>query len=432
MRILVEPSDYRTHNIGDLSLLMVAVSRLGTVFPEATIEVFSDEPEKLRAFCPQVTPLPTAGRELWLRDEFLPARVNALLRRLSETTRLSGDLAERIRRIDPAMVDWLWRRKVRARAGALRELNIFTESVARADLMVVAGMGGVTDAFPDFAKGILETVNLAMRRGVPVAMMGQGIGPLTDPVLHARARSVLPRVGLIAVREERASVPLLRSLGVPSGRIVTTGDDAIELAYRPEQRELANGLGVNIRLAGYSQVSELDLERLRRVLRQAADSWDARLVPVPIATLTSESDASAIATVLTGSSNVLHSRRPAASPADIVDLVRLCRVVVTGSYHAGVFALSCGVPAIGIAKSQYYVEKFCGLAAQFGPGCEVATLDDPDFERVLPEKIDRLWTSAEQFRPGLLQSAARQIALGQAAYGRLREIVTARRKAAPR
>jgi len=105
---------------------------------------------------------------------------------------------------------------------------------------------------------------------------------------------------------------------------------------------------------------------------------------------------------------------------------------VTGSYHAGVFALSCGVPAIGIAKSQYYVEKFCGLAAQFGPGCEVATLDDPDFEQVLREKIDRLWASAEQLRPGLLQSAARQIALGQAAYGRLREIVTARRKTAPR
>jgi colanic acid/amylovoran biosynthesis protein len=115
-----------------------------------------------------------------------------------------------------------------------------------------------------------------------------------------------------------------------------------------------------------------------------------------------------------------------------VDLVRLCRVVVTGSYHAGVFALSCGVPAIGIAKSQYYVEKFCGLAAQFGPGCEVATLDDPDFERVLREKIDRLWTAAAQLRPGLLQAAARQIALGRAAYGRLREIVTARRKVAPR
>ena len=263
-------------------------------------------------------------------------------------------------------------------------------------------------------------------------MMGQGIGPLTDPVLCARARSVLPRVDLIAVREERASRPLLRSLGVPSGRIVVTGDDAIELAYRPERSGFANGLGVNVRLAGYSQVSEPDLEPLRRVLRQAAESRDARLVPMPIATLASESDASAIATLLTGCSNVFDSQKPATSPADILDLVRLCRVVVTGSYHAGVFALSCGVPAIGIAKSQYYVEKFCGLAAQFGPGCEVATLDDPDFERVLREKIDRLWASAEQLRPGLLQSAARQIALGRAAYGRLREIVTARRKTAPR
>ena len=35
-------------------------------------------------------------------------------------------------------------------------------------------------------------------------------------------------------------------------------------------------------------------------------------------------------------------------------------VEVTGSYHAGVFALAQGIPVVGLLQSAYYEQKFIG------------------------------------------------------------------------
>ena len=42
-----------------------------------------------------------------------------------------------------------------------------------------------------------------------------------------------------------------------------------------------------------------------------------------------------------------------------------CRAIVTGSYHAAVFSLALGVPAVCLTKSPYYHAKFGGLPALF-------------------------------------------------------------------
>ena len=42
---------------------------------------------------------------------------------------------------------------------------------------------------------------------------------------------------------------------------------------------------------------------------------------------------------------------------DVLTAIADCRVVVTGSYHAAVFALSMGVPAVGLAASRYYARQ---------------------------------------------------------------------------
>ncbi len=39
------------------------------------------------------------------------------------------------------------------------------------------------------------------------------------------------RINLITVREKRTSIPFLKSIGAPENNIITTGDDAIEIAY---------------------------------------------------------------------------------------------------------------------------------------------------------------------------------------------------------
>ena len=67
VRVLVEPSDYVLRNAGDMAMLRTAVSRLIQKWPEALIQVLSDEPDALQAFCPEATPLRSAGRRYWLQ-----------------------------------------------------------------------------------------------------------------------------------------------------------------------------------------------------------------------------------------------------------------------------------------------------------------------------------------------------------------------------
>ena len=416
MRILVEPSDYLLHNLGDIAMLRAAVSRLAAYFPNAAIQVLSDDPDALRGFCPEATPLETTGRQQWLDNDFLPER----LRR--RAPKLSVQLQPWLRNHAPQLVEIFWRRKlrVRRRLADLQALNTFTEAVSNADLVIVTGMGGVTDAFPEYAADLLETLGLAVGRRKYVAMVGQGFGPLQNPELVARARSILPRVNFIGLREERASRPLLQSLGVAPERMMTTGDDAIELAYQLRGERLGEYLGVNLRASNYAGVDQNLFEPLRQALQNAAKTVRASLLPVPISLLPGEADAETIRRLMPDGVGQSQDGLPIDRPEAVIRQIQRCRLVVTGSYHAGVFALASGIPTVGLAKSAYYVDKFLGLSSLFGEGCQTVLLDDQDFQTKLESSITDLWARAERVRPYLLAEAESQIRLGHKAYERLR------------
>ena len=414
MRILVEPSDYVLHNLGDAAMLRVAVFRLAAYFRNATIQVLSDDPDALRVFCPPATPLESRGRERWLDNDFLPWR----LRR--RTPNLSAQLEFWLRNHIPELVGALWRRKLRRQPADLEALNRFTEAISIADLIIVTGMGGIADAFPEYAADLLETLGLAISSGKYVAMVGQGFGPLQTPQLVARARSILPRVNFIGLREERASRPLLRSLGVASERMMTTGDDAIELAYQLRGRSLGENLGVNLRASNYSGVDQSLFSPLRQVLQNASTMHQAPLQPIPISRLSGEADIETIRCLTLGDGDHSEDVSQFESPESVIEQIKRCRLVVTGSYHAGVFALASGIPTVGLAMSDYYVDKFLGLSALFGEGCQTVLLSDRDFRMNLNAAITSLWTDAERIRPNLLAEAERQIRLGHEAYERIR------------
>jgi colanic acid/amylovoran biosynthesis protein len=294
--------------------------------------------------------------------------------------------------------------------------------VGAADLVIVTGMGGVTDAFPGYARDLLSTLGFALRKRRYVAMVGQGFGPLLDPELVNLAREVLPQISLIALREELAGKPLLLSLGVRADRIVTTGDDAIEMAYLARANGIGRCLGVNVRVADYSDVTPSMLSDLREALKEVSRPLSAETISLPISSVPGEADQESIAAVIATDDVV--GADP--NPDDVVQKIQKCRLVITGSYHAGVFALASGIPVIGLAKSKYYIAKFEGLSAQFGPGCEVVLLSDPDFGRMLKERATALWRAADNVRPLLLKQAARQIEAGRLAYARIKKEVEAR------
>ena len=410
VRVLIEPSDYVLRNSGDMVMLRTAVSRLVQKWPNALIQVLSDMPDALEVLCPEVTPLLSAGRQYWLQMVRVPERFPNMVQRYA-----------------PELVEFLWRRKLgwQNRAG-LAHLRQFTNAVADADLVIATGMGGITDAFPEYATSLLETLELAVRCQRYVAMVGQGFGPLQTPGLVARARAVLPHIDFIGIREDRASLPLLLSLGVASDRVMTTGDDSIEMVYRLRRDSLGEGLGVNLRIADYSGVDKSLLEPLRQVLMDTAQAHRVPMVALPISHVPGEADVEAIRYLMDVNADSFGDSSPTEVLDTVIQQVQKCRLVITGSYHAGVFALANGIPTIGLAKSTYYIDKFMGLSALFGPGCETVLLEKRDFAQHLKDAIERLWNAAERFKPLLLAKAVRQIELGHEAYNRIGAAVSSR------
>ena len=418
-RILVEPSDYRLQNMGDVAMFEVAVRRLAALWPTAAIEVLTATPEVLRADFPGAKPVPQAGRLSWLPAPTSPAGAG-----IAGRIRRSLDaLTRNARRRWPGLLRVA--RQLTGRRTAREEIE-FLDAVRSADLLLVTGMGGVTDAFPAYAVEVLETLRLAMRHGATTAMVGQGFGPLENPSLRALARSVLPRIDLIALRESGASGPLLRSLGVADDRVLTTGDDAIELAYESRSEPPGEDLGVNVRHARYAAVDDDLLTRLREVLHDAARAAGAPLRPVPISRVGGEEDAETIRRLMEGYGEASDGGAGLVTPRQVIEQVRSCRVVVAGSYHAAVFALAQGIPAIGLARSPYYLAKFLGLADQFGEGCRVVDLLDASWPSCLRESIDLAWQTADAVRPGLLAAARRQIEQSRDAYRRIFDLTVSR------
>jgi colanic acid/amylovoran biosynthesis protein len=288
--------------------------------------------------------------------------------------------------------------------------------------MVVSGMGGLNDAFGDSACSLLDELVAVLQAGVPIVAFGQGIGPITDHALLAKAREVLPRLKLICLREGHTGLPLLQSLGVPSDRIRVTGDDAIELAFQHRRSALGNLIGINLRLASYSGAGDDIPKRLHQPLLRAVHALNSSLVPVPISFSDESSDIRAISRLLGG--QIHDSQTTIRSPEDVIDLIGNCRIVVTGSYHAGVFALSQGISVIGLVHSAYYDQKFIGLQQQFPGGCRIIDFRHPTTPDEILEVISSAWRSAEDAREPLLRAANLQIDLGRAAYQSLRNQLT--------
>ncbi|MBW4446558.1 MAG: polysaccharide pyruvyl transferase family protein [Spirirestis rafaelensis WJT71-NPBG6] len=425
MRILVDNGANKLLNLGDIAMLQVLIERLSNLWPDAFIEVFTSSPEGLLKLFPNVHPLLRCGSQTWSSP--LVHSVYKLMPN-HQLAQQWSDMEWVFRRRSPSLVRSLINFKLKREPEKARNFEAYMKAVYSADLVVTSGGGYITDPFKNGAIVALETLGLASRLDKVTAMFGTGLGPIQDRELLARSKTVLPSINLIALREKRAGLPLLNSIGVSQNCVMTTGDDAIELAYKARNIELCDGIGVNLRVAEYSGVSLSLLETVRSALHNVAKKLNTPLIPAPIDHSSdegyAESDSAAIQKLLKGYDDTSDGGKSLDTPLKVIEQIGQCRVVVTGSYHAGVFALAQGIPAIGLAKSKYYANKFLGLADQFGVGCEVILLDDPELENKLVDSLERAWQSAEQLRPQLLEVAKRQVELGHTAYKRVYELVT--------
>lgn len=429
MKILVDQSGYSLQNMGDISMLQVALSRLNQLFPNASIQVFTTAPDRLTYYCPTAQPLSLQGRSQWFGP--LTPYLHKILPNGWVSQNLVG-LEWRVRSQIPSLTQSLLNLKLKLQNNPERieELEEFTQAFLNADLVIATGGGYITDSFVELAAVVLTTLGLAVHLGKTTAMFGQGLGPIQKPELFTKAKNFLPTLDLIALREKRASFPLLNTIGVSSDRLIVTGDDAIELAYNSRQEEPGVAIGVNLRVATYSDINTTLIETIRLALQKFARQQNAPLLPIPIDHASHEgygkADSATIQILLKGYDDTSDGGKSLDTPQKVIEQVSHCRLVVTGSYHAGVFALSQGIPVVGLAKSEYYANKFLGLADQFGTGCEVVFLNDQNLSETLTHRMQLAWDSGEQVRSQLLQTAQYQIELGHRAYRQIYELVRSR------
>jgi polysaccharide pyruvyl transferase WcaK-like protein len=447
----------------------VAIGRIRALWPWEELRVFTSDPIALRRYCPGVTPVVLPDQPAWCADRYVGGRLH---------TWLSEARSEQLADLYVAFAcraPKLRERLLRARTAVSRQhddrdsFRLFLDTIAGSRLVCVSGAGGIADHFHDYANLVLLALQCAQSRGIPTAILSHGFGPLYSLDLRVKAAAILPRVDLIALRENRNSVPLLEALGVPLERVMTTGDDAVELAYRARPEQMGRAVGVNMRLAASAAATDQDIDIVREGLRRFATRWAAPHLPLPIARqrnldvqaidrLTrplaqyASSAAYAYASDSTPgrvpgalpcpnpglmteyeSEDMLHDGRELDTPLKVIHHVSACRIVVTGAYHAAVFALAQGVPAVCVARSPYFIGKFLGLADQFdGYGCHLVSLDDPDVPARLLEAMEEAWEEAPRIRASLWRAAEDQIERGQAAYRSLHALLDQHQHAAGR
>lgn len=426
MKILIDHSGHELLNHGDTSMLQMAVFRLKKLWPEAIIHVITNAENRLAKFCPGTNAIHPETRYAWNQINQLGIFPRRILRIFSDPTHQKILSFERYLCLNwPKLYKSLMTLRVKIRK---KHIDVklgykYITTLVRSDLVLATGGGYLTDDFKWHAYRVLDTIQFAIEIGKVTALLGQGIGPVNDAKLEQKMCLTLPQVDLISLREKRCGMQILLRQGVQQSKVITTGDDAIEIANRMHKVKLGDRIGVNLRLTSYSEVDSRTKNEIIEILRAFAQRHKSSLIPIPISFHSQGEDIRAIEELIDVENLDFKTDSAFDSPAKIIDRIGDCRVVVTGSYHAGVFALSQGIPVIGLAKSQYYKDKFLGLKDQFGEGCEVLLLDDPLRNQILSSTLESIWSQSSFLKPRLLEAAKKQVEAGQLAYQRLQKLV---------
>jgi colanic acid/amylovoran biosynthesis protein len=245
MQILIQSGSDYYGNVGDLSMLQVTVARLRELWPTASLEVITANPQKLIKYMPEVKPVVIGNehsQKFNLKEQlrrWLPKNICQYLVTFQHGIKQSISLPATT--YIPSLLD--------------NENKVLLASIDQADAFVSTGGGFLTDSFIGYALNHLELLEKAIQAGKITALFGQGIGPVEQPLLAKRIKTVLSNVDLIALREEKQGLPLLIHYGIDPAKIIVTGDDAIEMAYSTRTDALGEHIGVNLRIAYYSKLA---------------------------------------------------------------------------------------------------------------------------------------------------------------------------------
>jgi polysaccharide pyruvyl transferase WcaK-like protein len=215
---------------------------------------------------------------------------------------------------------------------------------------------------------------------LPVILSGQTIGPINGCFDSFFANYALNGVNVITLRENE-SIHTLKRLCVNKPVIQVTADDSVNLIpaalpvldqiivteYSRIKRPI---IGLNIfglNLHG----SEADFLNAKKLLAKVADylidKYDVTIVFVPMQYSDPDDRIAESETIslMANKKNVFVLTK-VHSYSEIKGLVGRMDLVIGFRYHFITFAVTSGVPAIGLYSNSYYSRKICGILSLVG------------------------------------------------------------------
>ncbi|GAB2466830.1 polysaccharide pyruvyl transferase WcaK-like protein [Conyzicola lurida] len=296
------------------------------------------------------------------------------------------------------------------------------EAIRASDGVAISGGGNMASTWPShiFERGTIGEI--ARLLGKPLVVSGQTIGPHLegeDRDLVARLLSSAEFVGL----RESDSYDLCLELGVPEELLNKTVDDASFLAERiTETTDRSPYCLVSLSTHTGDQPRELFVEHTAALLDEIVATTGLEIIFFAHFGSLVEGEVRGDTVIHEQVAARMTSTTATVLPNHSVDAAALARgaeLILSSRYHPAVFAVSGGVPTIGIPVDDYTTTKLTGALGNFGQRGLV-----PAAELVAgagPAAASAVWNDRAAIRSRGLEIAAAKRAESSAWWDRVAE-----------
>jgi len=398
-RIIFRGSEGGWENIGDQAMFANAIRNLRAKFPNAEITVLTDKKDNTYN-CQKVQ------YESFLYDYLQPKS-----------------------KILKGMIYFLRLRKVEELSYVLKTIwiiinarlrkHIFLNGKGRniiellksSDFIYLGGGGYLNDLWPHMLYQVVTLSYFGRLFRKPIIMSGQGIGPVRNKWHRWLIRKALNKVHILTFREENSQKYAL-SLGIEKPLMETVGDDALTLPSEPNEKikyliEKTSRpiLGVQFRNSNYIRRLENEkFKNLASLLDSLIRDFDLQVLFIPMSYSKNADDANSALKIHSYMINKDRSTLLSdnSGPMEIKYAISRVDYFLGTSYHALLFALSQGVPALGLYSGEYYSLKIKGLFDFFDLKDFVTNLENFSLEEI-KDKFYRLIKDDSILRSNLLK-----------------------------
>lgn len=284
------------------------------------------------------------------------------------------------------------------------------EKLRRADTLVMIG-GGYLNSYYLLLK-MHALAMLAKSVGTPLVLLGQTLGPFIKRQHRAMAEEIFHYARRIVLRDAFSQDEVAKH----RGKILLGTDDAVGFAPRPNETDLravaralrgpadAVQVGVNLIGLGESRRHYAAIAAALSAFARALAPRPVRAVFVPMETSRYCDDRAEAALLSKDWARPQNLEFVVAGDLPSVEsryeLIRRMDLFVGMRLHSLVFALSAGVPTVGLYHEEYYYRKIRGLFRGFG--MEEFALPIEHSQRVL-EPVMSAYRGAAELRGQLAE-----------------------------